>query len=212
VPDRGTLIVRLRNLQLTRRHPRRKALSQYLDGELDQGERRSLEAHVRACDQCSRLLASLQHTVDALGSTAHDPPVNLADSIIATLRAEGPVHSPTAEGAGDGVRLPPLTIIHGTGQRPQRNGHRRRWQEEGRTALRYCLGRSQLRLTLPITILAGIVLTLVNMGGTLFRGSIDLGVCAMCAADFLVPFIALNLALLILLRASRGRRPPARRP
>jgi hypothetical protein len=44
------------------------------------------------------------------------------------------------------------------------------------------------------------------MGGMLMHGKIDLGVCLSCAADFLVPFVALNLGLLMLLRLPRRRR------
>jgi hypothetical protein len=52
----------------------------------------------------------------------------------------------------------------------------------------------------------GVVLSLVNMGGMLLRGRIDLGVCVSCAMDFLVPFVALNLGLLLLLRIPGRRR------
>jgi hypothetical protein len=44
------------------------------------------------------------------------------------------------------------------------------------------------------------------MGGMLMHGRIDLGVCLSCAVDFLVPFVALNLALLMLLRVRRRTR------
>jgi hypothetical protein len=43
----------------------------------------------------------------------------------------------------------------------------------------------------------------------LMHGKIDLGVCMSCALDFLVPFLALNLGLLMLLWAPRRQRPPA---
>jgi uncharacterized membrane protein len=61
-------------------------------------------------------------------------------------------------------------------------------------------------LTLPIAVIAGVVLSLVNMGGMLMHGKIDLGVCVSCAIDFLVPFLALNLGLLMLLWLPRRRR------
>jgi hypothetical protein len=60
----------------------------------------------------------------------------------------------------------------------------------------------------PIALVTGVVLSLVNMGGMLVHGRIDLGVCVSCALDFLVPFLALNLGLLMLLWAPRHRRPP----
>ena len=66
--------------------------------------------------------------------------------------------------------------------------------------------RAQLRLTVPIALVAGVVLSMVNMGGMLMHGRIDLGVCVSCAIDFLVPFLALNLAMLLLLWVPRRRR------
>jgi hypothetical protein len=40
----------------------------------------------------------------------------------------------------------------------------------------------------------------------LLDGRIDLGMCAMCAANFLAPFLALNAVLLIVVRwPGRGR-------
>jgi len=55
----------------------------------------------------------------------------------------------------------------------------------------------------PIALAAGVVLTMVNMGGQLLAGKIDLGMCAICTADFLVPVAAVNLGLVMLLRAHR---------
>jgi hypothetical protein len=52
----------------------------------------------------------------------------------------------------------------------------------------------------------GVVLSFVNMGGMLMHGKIDLGVCLSCAMDFLVPFVALNLGLLLLARVPGRRR------
>jgi hypothetical protein len=75
--------------------------------------------------------------------------------------------------------------------------------------VRWCLRPPQLRLTLPIALLTGVVLSLVNMGGMLMHGKIDLGVCMSCALDFLVPFLALNLGLLMLLWAPRRQGPRA---
>jgi hypothetical protein len=65
----------------------------------------------------------------------------------------------------------------------------------------------RLRLTLPIALVAGVVLSIINQGGMLFDGRIDFGMCAICAANFVVPFVALNAALLIVLRIpGRGNR------
>ena len=59
---------------------------------------------------------------------------------------------------------------------------------------------------MPIALVAGAVLSMVNMGGMLMHGRIDLGVCVSCAIDFLVPFLALNLAMLLLLWVPRRPR------
>jgi hypothetical protein len=82
------------------------------------------------------------------------------------------------------------------------------WSQRAHSALGYCLRGAQLRLTLPLALLAGAILTLVNMGGQLMHGRLDLGMCAMCAMDFLVPFIALNVAPLS--RAPRRTERPHR--
>jgi len=41
-------------------------LSKYFDGELDEAERRAVEAHLASCARCSRSLASLRRMSDAL--------------------------------------------------------------------------------------------------------------------------------------------------
>jgi hypothetical protein len=72
-----------------------------------------------------------------------------------------------------------------------------------RAAIRYCLQRSQLRLTVPTGLLVGAALTLVNQGGMLLHGGIDVGMCAICSLDFLLPFVALNVALVAASRRAR---------
>ncbi len=201
----GLVIKRLRNLPLPRRHPRQRVLSQYLEGDLDIDDRRALEAHVRNCARCRQLLASLASTVSALGSLGGDSPTGLADSIIEALRAENPeiaIHKQSRE--ADGMRV--LTVVPQSGQPTVGDRILNRWPREARAALRWCLRRTQLHLTLPITLVAGVVLSMVNMGGTLLHGKIDLAVCLICAVDFFVPFLALNLGLLMLLRVPRRTR------
>lgn len=194
------MIERLRTVSPWRRHPRSVTLSRYLEDDLDARQHRAVETHVQGCLRCRRELASLANTVRALGSLEADPPAGLADSIIAALRAgDAQERAPDRRGA-DGSALPALTVVPGSGPSPAGNQILTRWPEEARAALRWCLRRPQLRLTVPISIVAGVVLSLVNMGGMLMDGKIDLGVCLSCAADFLVPFLALNLALLMLLR------------
>jgi anti-sigma factor RsiW len=208
------VIKRLRNLRPTQRHPRPVALSQYLDGDLDAAQRRRIEAHIRGCLRCRRKLASLTDTINALSTIASDQPNGLADSIIAALRNEDAPGNTTAPGLPDRSGQPELKVLQGAGQPPLHNDSGARVLRRLRAAVRYCLSWSQLRLTLPITIAAGVVLTAVNMPGTMIHGRIDLGVCLMCATDFLVPFFALNLVLLMLWWAPaqsrgqrRGRRP-----
>jgi anti-sigma factor RsiW len=200
----GLVIERLRTLSLPRRHPRALLLSRYLEGDLDSPARRALESHLCDCNRCRRELASLAQMVQSLGSLDPDVPDHLADSIIAALRAEAEISRRAPEAS-----LPVLSVVPDSGQTSA--GHRilSRWAHEAASAVRWCLQRPQLRLTLPITVVAGVVLSMVNMGGLLMHGKIDLGVCVSCAIDFLVPFLALNLGLLMLLRLPRRTRPPA---
>ena len=200
------MIDRLSTLLARRRHPRSAVFSSYLDGDLDARERRALETHVRECPRCRRELASLADTVQALGSLDAPTSPGLADSIIAALRAEDSREVAISKRVPESAGQPFLTVIAGSGQPTIGERIRRPWPEEARAALRWCLRRPQLRLTLPITLVAGVVLTLVNMGGMLMHGRIDLSVCLMCATDFLVPFLALNLGLVMLLRLPRRRR------
>jgi hypothetical protein len=201
------MIERLRTLWLPRRHPRSGVLSRYLDGDLDARGRNALEAHVRDCSRCRRELASLAETVRALGSLETDSPRGLADSIVGALRGEDPSWTAISGRAADQPGQPVLTVLPGPGQPSARQPILTHRSQEIRAALRWCLQRPQLRFTVPIALVAGVVLILVNMGGTLMHGKIDLGVCVSCAMDFLVPFLALNVGLLMLLRLPRRRRP-----
>ena len=188
-----------------RRHPRPRMLSRYLEGELDPAARQDLEAHISGCTRCRELLASLHTTLDELGALELQAPAGLADSVIEALRAESPeraVHPASRAAAG----TPALTVISGTGGQPRGVHGRSRWRRGVAAGLHWCLEPRQLRLTVPIAVVAGVVLSLVNMGGMLMHGRIDLGVCLSCAVDFLVPFLALNLGLLMLLWVPRHRR------
>lgn len=80
------------------------------------------------------------------------------------------------------------------------------WQLPLRAALRYCLQRSQLRFTVPIGLVLGTVLALVNKGAMLLEGDISVGMCAICALDFLLPFVAINVVLLAAARVTWSRR------
>jgi hypothetical protein len=196
------VIDRLRTLSRPRRHPRDAVLSQYLEGDIDADGRRSLEDHVGDCARCRQQLASLASAVRALGSLREDTPPGLADSIVAALRAQTPEPAIRPQ-SRDVAGIPVLTVVPALGNG---DGRRNRWPQDARTALRWCLQKPQLRLTVPITLVAGVVLSMVNMGGMLMHGKIDLGVCLSCAVDFIVPFLGLNLALLALVRIPRRRR------
>ena len=49
-------------------------LSEYLDGELEAGERRKLEEHLAACDECTATLEQLQRVVDRAATLEDRPP------------------------------------------------------------------------------------------------------------------------------------------
>jgi anti-sigma factor RsiW len=189
-----------------RNHPRPDVLSRYLEGDLDALRRQALEAHVRGCPRCQGELESLSGTVRALRSLGAKSPSGVADSIIAALRSEDR-HQPSAgRPAPDSGGQRVLTVLAGARQPRARQPIPNRWAQQARVALSWCLQRPQLRLTLPITMVAGVVLSLANMGGMLVGGKIDVSVCLICATDFVVPFIALNVGLLMLVRLPRRGR------
>jgi hypothetical protein len=190
------MIERLRKLWPTRRHPPSQHFSLYIDGELPLAQRRALEAHVRDCAQCQRLQLSLKHTVEGLGSLGARAPTGIADSVIAALRSDRSPAAPRPDQHSE------LTVVTPSDAPP----HRDTWQDRARAALAFCCQRRQLRATLPLAVLVGVVLTVVNQGGMLFHGEVDVGMCAMCASDFVVPFVALNVALLMLVRPAVRRR------
>lgn len=200
------MIERLRSLSITRRHPRPGVLSRYWEGDLDVRRRRAVEAHVRGCARCQQLLASLASTVRALGSLAHRSPAGLADSIVEALRAEPSSEVALARRSRNHAEVPALTVVRHPGP-PVGNRIPSRWPDAARAALRWCLQAAQLRLTLPITLVAGVVLIVVNQGGTLLPDRITVVWCVMCATDFLVPFVALNLGLLLVVRIPGRTRP-----
>jgi anti-sigma factor RsiW len=169
--------------------------SQYLDGELAPTERRSLEAHLLDCHECRRDLASLSQTIDALGALPAEPGPQLADAVIDALRLEGHARDEVATHVSNPVASPALRVIGGAGQQPRAEGTRRGASARVRPLLRYCLRRAQLRLTLPMALLAGAAISLINQGGMILNGDLSVGMCVMCALNFLVPFIALNISL-----------------
>jgi anti-sigma factor RsiW len=200
------VIERLRTRWPSRRHPRSALPSRYLDADLDAQGRTALETHLSRCPRCRTELASLASTIRALGMLEPERPQGLADSIIAALRAEPQREAAESKPSAAGGGSPALALVPAAAQASAGDHTRKRWPREARSALRWCLRRPQLRLTLPIALIAGVVLSLVNMGGMLMHRRIDLGGCVSCAIDFLVPFLALNLGMLMLLRVPRRGR------
>lgn len=170
-----------------RAHPTPVALSRYLDGDRSAAERAEVQAHVRECAPCRRLLESLSETVRGLGTLRRNEAAGRADRIIAALSAT------------DG--RPRLTVV---GDHDTRVADDRR-RPAAATAVRYCLQRSQLRITAPMGLFVGVALSLANKGAMLFEGDVDLKMCVVCGLDFLLPFIGMNVALLTATRILRRR-------
>jgi hypothetical protein len=186
-------------------------LSRYLDGEATRSERLTLDAHLRDCEECQRLLASLTSTLQALQSMRVRTRPGLADSVIAALRSRSPAPDPPPQIPARRSLSPSLTVVPNLDQdgieppttRGRLSSERRRML---RALIGYCLRRPQLRLTLPLGLSVGIALTLINKGYMIFNGRVDAEMCAVCALDFVIPFIALNVGLLVATRVTRRRR------
>jgi anti-sigma factor RsiW len=213
------VIGRLRRSVPRREHPSSLVLSEYLDGELALRERHALDAHLRDCSRCRALLESLSRTVQALGSlgspSAERRP-GLADSIVAALRAESGSPSVPDGGARTRSPAPTLSVVGGVtrtaaGTPATLEGSVGDATLPGRprsplSVMHYCLRGTQLRLTLPLAVIAGAALSLINQWDMIFNGRLTLGMCGSCAMNFVVPFLALNLALAIAAGVSRHRR------
>lgn len=65
----------------------RSHISQYIDGELDGINAARVERHTRWCPHCAQLLSSLRLTVNALAGLRQRPRQDMAETIIARLRA-----------------------------------------------------------------------------------------------------------------------------
>ena len=69
----------------------------------------------------------------------------------------------------------------------------------GRVALdacAFCLERRNLRRTVSIAIVVGIILTLINQGSVIAAGHATAATWARCALNFIVPFLVSNAGLL----------------
>src|SRR5262249_27346912 len=150
-------------LPLRRRHLATRVFSEYLDGDLDARAQRALEAHVSECARCRGTLASLTTTVRALGSLETASPPGLADSITAALRTEPPRESGSRRRPVDTAGLAALSLVPGHSRATRSDRALERWPQAARAALRWCLRPRQLRLTVPIALVTGVVLSLVNM-------------------------------------------------
>jgi hypothetical protein len=69
----------------------------------------------------------------------------------------------------------------------------------GRAALdacAFCLERRNLRRTVRIAIVVGIILTLINQGSVITAGDATAATWVRCALNFIVPFLVSNAGLL----------------
>jgi hypothetical protein len=69
-------------------------------------------------------------------------------------------------------------------------------RERAGSALAYCLRREHLRRTLTISLVVGVVLTLINQGGVILGGDATVATWVRCGLNFLVPFCVSNAGLL----------------
>jgi anti-sigma factor RsiW len=197
------MTVRLRRLPMRLGHARPRTLSRYVDGELRRPQRLALEAHLRACRKCGALHESLSGTVQALASMRPSARPGLSNSIIAALRAQSP--APTDARGRSPLRAasPVLTVLPGTAQRAADRSLRRNRLGRLNRRWRHILHGSRVRVILPIALIVGVTLSLVNQGGMLLGGHIDLEMCAICGLNFVIPFVALNVVLLVAKRLSK---------
>ena len=63
-------------------------------------------------------------------------------------------------------------------------------------ACAYCAQRQHLRRTVPIAIVVGIILTLINQGSVITAGHATAATWVRCALNFIVPFLVSNAGLL----------------
>jgi hypothetical protein len=60
----------------------------------------------------------------------------------------------------------------------------------------FCLQRRNLRRTVRIALVVGVVLTLINQGGVITAGNATAATWVRCALNFVVPFLVSNAGLL----------------
>lgn len=85
----------LSNLRFMREHRwTARRLSDYLDRELDESDRRRVDEHVGLCPQCRRMLGTLRKTVSGLRALRDRPPASppgdgVSEGVLGRLREEG---------------------------------------------------------------------------------------------------------------------------
>lgn len=65
-----------------------------------------------------------------------------------------------------------------------------------REACAFCLQRRNLRRTVRIALVVGVVLTLINQGGVIAAGHASTVTWVRCGLNFVVPFLVSNAGLL----------------
>jgi hypothetical protein len=65
-----------------------------------------------------------------------------------------------------------------------------------REGIDYCLQRRNLRRTLRIAAIVGVILTLINQGSVIAAGDATTATWIRCALNFVVPFVVSNAGLL----------------
>lgn len=65
-----------------------------------------------------------------------------------------------------------------------------------RDACSFCLERDNLRRTLRIALVVGLVLTAINQGGVIASGNPTTATWIRCGLNFVVPFLVSNAGLL----------------
>ena len=71
-------------------------------------------------------------------------------------------------------------------------------------ALRIVFSRTTLRRTIPIAVLVGTILSLVNQGGVIFGGDATIATWIRAGANYLVPFCVSSAGYLSATRKDRG--------
>ena len=62
--------------------------------------------------------------------------------------------------------------------------------------LRYCATPRNLRRTISIALLVGVLLTAINQGSVILAGHVDTMTWIRCGLNFLIPFLVSNAGLL----------------